>query len=199
MIKNKAIILLFIFLNSKNVFATYDITKDIKIDKEKFSLKWTRKNKNRKVEDKDKINRDKPDYEKYLSYYFDGEKCQGYDFDPNMIETINLIGFDQEDNQRNVVLKNGKRFIINNSTDNCPNIILKGKDSYKQLPDGCRFTIGMYCVSPPPTNCKNINGSSCMDKDVKQDGESFIYEFTNNGIEHLRGTTIMEYDNIDGE
>lgn len=196
-IKNNLIflILLFAIFNNKDVLASYnsntdtssyDMLKDIKIDKEKYSLdnKFFGKTKKTKdTEESKKQNIEKINYENYVDVYIQEWKCEGYDFEPKKVKTINLIGSIQEDGWRNVVLKNGKKFRITKSTDNCPSVILEGKDGYKQLPDGCNFTIGMYCINP---------------NDPEATGRSFIYEATNKGWEHLN-TTIMEYDNIDSE
>lgn len=178
------ILLITIFINNYTL-ANYDITKDTKIEKKQIN------------------------YENYVSYYFEGEKCSGYDFEPDKVEVIDLTGIKLHlipkeikiedpkivsklkklNNAKEIIgsyveLDNSKTFWINNSTEDCPSIILKGKDGYKQLPNGCCFTIGVYCVDP---------------NNEEAEGKSFIYEFTNKGIEHLSNTTMMEYDNVGEE
>ena len=190
--KNLLIFLLIIF-SSNYVFATYDITKDIKIDKEKFSLKWNRedkdkdKDKNKKIEDKNKVNRDKPNYENYFNDIIEGEKCVGYDFDPKRVILIKIAYPEYY-----ILLNNGKKFKIEAWMGDCGFENLEGKNAYKQLPDTCKILIGSVCVSPPPPNCKKLVGKTCLDEEVKQDYQVFQWECTNKGWERM--TSFTEYD-----
>lgn len=125
-------------------------------------------------------------YKDYVDSYLEGEKCSGYDFSPNEVSLIDFSSYMKSNFKirDHIMLNNGKIFEIVRTNGNCPSIVIKGKDGYKQLPDDCRFVIGSYCVDP---------------NNKEAEGKSFIYEFTNKGIEHLSDTTMMEYDNVDGE
>lgn len=144
---------------------------------------------NQSVEKENKEDSNK--YSNYLSVYVKDLKCEGYDFDPEKVAMINLNGQSESGGFRDVVLENGKRFKIYASTGSCGAGALKGKDSYKQLPDGCRFVIGDQCIEAPPTNCQSQTNNTCWDKDVKQDNELFQWEATNKGWERM--TSFREY------
>lgn len=131
-------------------------------------------------------------YADYLDDMRQGKKCEGYDFDPNKVQRINLSGKDKVDSW-SIILTNGKRFEITNSTKNCIGTSFDGKDGYRHLPNGCRFVIGTACISPAPANCKNMgkNSNTCFDKEVNQDYQLFQWECTNKGWERM--TSYREY------
>lgn len=113
---------------------------------------------------------DVPNYENYVDFYIRTEKCQGYDFDPEEVKVIDLSS-----GRSTVMLNNGKKYWIYGFTCDCPNVILNGKDGYKELPDTCRFVIGFDCVNP-----ENLS-----------EGELFQWECTNKGWERM--TSYREY------
>lgn len=145
------------------------------------------------TQETDQSKEDTSKYADYMDYYIDKVKCEGYDFEPERVVAIHLSPLKEDHGWRTVVLDNGKKFRIISSTDSCGGGTLKGKDGYKQLLDGCRFTIGSGCISPVPAGCKHVNTNQCWDEDKKgqQDYELFQWEATNKGWERMM--TFREY------
>ncbi|GMO11228.1 MAG: hypothetical protein Ta2D_13460 [Rickettsiales bacterium] len=170
------------------VFENKELTKHIEI----------RNRKNKIIEQNAKIDNYNSKYYNYVDAHIKGQKCQGYNFEPEKLTNINFI----PDNYgiRYVILSNHKIFFISDWTDGCDNIgNLSGENVYKQLLNNCRFILGATCMLQIPTNCKKISkdGLNCFDEDIERDYQVFQYECTNKGC--IKLDTFTEYGDPDVE
>lgn len=107
-------------------------------------------------------------YAEYMHTQKGGARCVEYDFDPERVVTINLKLTEEEgwkstmlggqrlkmnlktgqfvcqeggENWNHVLfLDNSKKIRVQNLAGECPDVVLKCKKGYKQLPDGCPDT-----------------------------------------------------------